>query len=241
LKKLQATIENLYEVFADYTTIGIHHCTCGCINEENVRKLHSKPLRELETDDLVSYQGSALYTWGDIEHYKHFLPRILELISTRREYSFAYLDEVHSKLIYANWKEWPEQEQQAIIEFAREDWKELIKDPGITISDSDLVRYSLFCGVKYIFAEWTLTHPEQAIKNFVHFFYYHGNDLLNGKLTVDEEYETFMLAWLGQNGLASSLERAFYTYEKKDPEYAEMASVVLQIIEQELIARKIWQ
>ncbi|MGE5670735.1 MAG: hypothetical protein ACM31E_04770, partial [Fibrobacterota bacterium] len=73
----QEAIENLYLTFNKYTTSDMHHCDCGCINSEDVKRLASKKLRELDEDDFSSYHGSALYTWGEIEHYKHFLPRIL--------------------------------------------------------------------------------------------------------------------------------------------------------------------
>ena len=97
-------IENLYSVFEKYTINGIHHCDCGCIDEKDVKKLHSKQLRELIEDDLVSYHGSALYTWGEIEHYKHFLPRICELITKNRQYSFVDLGEIYLKLEHSDWQ-----------------------------------------------------------------------------------------------------------------------------------------
>jgi len=76
MKELSIVIAHLYHTFENYTTQGIHYCDCGCTDEEDVRKLNSKPLKQLEEDDLIAYHLSALYTWGDVEHYKHYLPRI---------------------------------------------------------------------------------------------------------------------------------------------------------------------
>ena len=47
MNEIQAATENLYNVFGKYTADGIHHCNCGCIDEEDVKKLNSKPLRQL--------------------------------------------------------------------------------------------------------------------------------------------------------------------------------------------------
>lgn len=37
----------------------------------------------VESEDLISYFGCVLYSWGEIEHNKHKLPRICELITIR--------------------------------------------------------------------------------------------------------------------------------------------------------------
>ena len=72
MNDLKSAIESLYDTFAVYSGANNQHCTCGCIKEEHVQMLHSKPLRQLEPEYLVSFHGSALYTWGEVEHYKHY-------------------------------------------------------------------------------------------------------------------------------------------------------------------------
>ena len=62
MRDLKTAIENLYETFSPYTTLGIQHCDCGCISEVDIKKLFSKPLKELTVDDLVFYQRKAMTT-----------------------------------------------------------------------------------------------------------------------------------------------------------------------------------
>src|SRR5689334_4808434 len=78
---LQASVENLYTVFARYPLAEIEHCKCCVTPEENAR-LSAKPLRELTEADFGRYPGKAITTWGHDEDYKHFLPRLLELVLT---------------------------------------------------------------------------------------------------------------------------------------------------------------
>ena len=86
---LKAAIENLYVTFGHYTTEGMDYCDCGCIKEDDVKKLYAKQLRDLDEDDMIYYLGSATYTWGSIEHYKHYLPIIFELFSLNGSISYV--------------------------------------------------------------------------------------------------------------------------------------------------------
>lgn len=231
MNELKAAIEKLYETFSNYTTEGIHHCNCGCIKEEDVRKLNSKPLRQLEEDDLVVYHGKALYTWGDTEHYKHYLPRICELRLLNRSFAFIDLDEIFNKLDYAKWMEWPEEEQQAIKDYVMADWMDLVNNQTPKIDVSKLEEYGKFFGITELMRAWDIS----GLRNFVYFFYYYGNTILNGGLKIDgKTYENEFLKFIERNDLIEKLETTFFKNEKDDEDYAEKISVVLQMIEQEL-------
>ena len=82
----------------------------------------SKPLRELTEDDLSSYHSSALYTWGTINHYKHFLPRILEVCQEEEGRGSLELDAIIRKLDYASWDTWQAEERKAIKDFIWVSW-----------------------------------------------------------------------------------------------------------------------
>jgi hypothetical protein len=235
MNDLQTTIENLYKTFSKYTTVGIHHCECGCIVEDDVNKLSSKPLRKLEADDLISYHGRALYTWGDVEHYKHFLPRICELISVKRDFSYVTIDEFHVKLDYAEWTKWPKNEQQAIMEYIIADWIDFVNKQNSEIRDSEIGAYSKFFGLNEVLRLWQISKNQAALRNFVYFFYYHGSQILNGGLRiVDTIYKKEFLDWLKREELNTKLEEVFFQNEHTDPDYADKISIVLQMIEQEM-------
>ncbi len=235
MSNLQAVLENLYHTFSKYTTAGIHHCDCGCIDPDNVKKLSSKPLRELETDDLISYHGSALYTWGDLDHYKHFLPRICELISVKRDFSYVTLDELYCKLDYAEWTNWPENEQQAIMDYVIADWIDFANTQNSEIRDTEIGYYSKFFGLREVLRLWQVSKTDASLRNFVYFFYYHGTQILNGGLRIaDIKYKQEFLDWLKREELTSKLEESFFQNEHADLDYADKASIVLQMIEQEM-------
>ena len=235
MSDLRTEIENLYQTFSKYTTVGIHHCDCGCIEEDDVKKLRSKPLRELETDDLISYHGSALYTWGEVEHYKHFLPRICELISIKRDFSYVTLDEFHVKLDYADWTKWPENEQQAIIDYVIADWIDFANKQSSEIRDSEIEIYTKFFGLSEVLRLWQISKTQVALRNFVYFFYYHGTQILSGGIRFDDrKYKQEFLDWLKREELNDKLEISFFNNEHTDPDYADKISIVLQMIEQEM-------
>lgn len=115
-------IENLYAVFAGYPLA--HHvagCPC-CVDLKDQRDLHAAPLRHLTTAHLKHYAFSALYTWGTVDDFKHFLPRLLELTAGGRSVGDVDLEVTYAKLAYADWTTWPDAERKAIDDFLRANW-----------------------------------------------------------------------------------------------------------------------
>jgi hypothetical protein len=230
----QEAIENLYLTFNKYTTSDMHHCDCGCINPDDVKKLASKKLRELEDDDFSSYHGSALYTWGEIEHYKHFLPRILEVHNILKGRGLIGLYEITTKLDYAKWDSWNENEIEAIKNFILVDWIEFVNDSVSEIGTDDLKYYSYFFGLRELLELWKLSQGTKGLRNFIYFFYNHGTEILNGGLRIqDKLYESEWKDLLNSENMLELLEKEFFEVSDSDSEYSEKISVVIQMIEQE--------
>lgn len=127
--ELAESIARLYRVFEKYPLRSdTEACDCrGCGHDE--ARLHSRPLAELTREDLETYAMDALYTWGTGEDFKHFLPRIFELLVGASRNCFALADPslIVSKLSYSswcstNWRSWPEHEQSAIENFFDAVW-----------------------------------------------------------------------------------------------------------------------
>jgi hypothetical protein len=79
-KALAEAIENLYRAFARYSLRKhVEGCPC-CVRERDKRALESKPLRQLASSDLGRYAFKAMTTWGNQDDFRHFLPRIFELL-----------------------------------------------------------------------------------------------------------------------------------------------------------------
>ncbi|MGI8553880.1 MAG: hypothetical protein ACR2PL_24280 [Dehalococcoidia bacterium] len=127
---LQNAIDQLYAVFRRYPlrpyTEPCPHCLeGGSIPLDAEARLHSKPLRALQGTDLKRYTSDALYTWGEVDDFRHFLPRILELMALG-ELELLDLEMILAKLPYAEWRQWPGAEQSAIESFLLAHWRRLL-------------------------------------------------------------------------------------------------------------------
>jgi hypothetical protein len=135
--ELIEAIENLYKIFESYRLrADTEPCPC-CHSSEDGARLRSKLLCKLGPKDLSKYAMDALYTWGTENDFKHFLPRILELLTQADEVGRAFVppESVFGKLIYeswcsTDWRNWPASEQAAISNYARAVWNAVLdSDP----------------------------------------------------------------------------------------------------------------
>jgi hypothetical protein len=122
--RLHQAIERLYEVFAGYPP-NLEGCP-HCVTEEMKEPLRSKPLRELTSDDLYTFHMKVMTTWSDEGGFRHFLPRVLELVATDVDSSLD-LCTITNKLFYAEWMKWPITEKEAIGSFLSALWAQLIR------------------------------------------------------------------------------------------------------------------
>jgi hypothetical protein len=117
---LRQAIELLYETFARHPRpVHVDFCPCGCTKPEETARLLFKPLRELAFKDTNSYVFSAMTTQGTEDDFRYFLPRLLEGIATDADY---YAEVLFSKLPYAMWSTWPEDERAAVHTYLRALW-----------------------------------------------------------------------------------------------------------------------
>lgn len=137
---LDQAIEGLYTAFEGYPLPRFTNpCPC-CHSAEVELKLHARPLRDLDADHLRDYAVDAILTWGGEAVFKHFLPRIFELLVTLPDPCRQLIDReiVFSKFRYGNWQAWPEAEQAAVEGFLHSVWYEVLGDPPGEESYSDL-------------------------------------------------------------------------------------------------------
>jgi hypothetical protein len=131
-------INNLYSAFAGYR-IGDDFTGCECcVDPRDSGRLTATPLRELAFDDLERYSHKAVTTWGEVRHFKHFLPRILELSIEHRDDFFIDLAVVFGKLSYARFETWPQQEKDAVNRFFDEYWHNQLAKPIEKASDDSI-------------------------------------------------------------------------------------------------------
>ena len=81
-KKLQALVDQAYQVFANYRLIGGLQDVCAhCVDEADIQKLEKSFVKDISQDWLSAYNDSAQSEVLDITEFKHFLPRYLDLIA----------------------------------------------------------------------------------------------------------------------------------------------------------------
>lgn len=86
--------------------------------DDILRTLTSAPLRDLTDQQLALYSHSVITTIGDDRDFRHFLPRIFEL-SVGPAWTGAEPAVIASRLNMASWRDWPEEQRSAILQFFR--------------------------------------------------------------------------------------------------------------------------
>ena len=127
---LAKAIEALYHVFGRYPLVQhVEGCSC-CVSASDEDRLHIKSLRNITADELHRYAFKAMTTWGTTEDFKHFLPRLFELVTAEESITDEIDAEVlFGKLTYAKWLRWPLQEQKAVKDYLDALWLFLLSLP----------------------------------------------------------------------------------------------------------------
>ncbi|KUG09713.1 hypothetical protein [Solirubrum puertoriconensis] len=87
----------------------------GAVLHQWNQQLAATALRELSEEDLRIFHFKVMTTWGDVNDFKHFLPRIFELLA---QFSLGFEEWIAlDKLNYGKWHTWPQQEQAAVAEY----------------------------------------------------------------------------------------------------------------------------
>jgi len=174
---LREAVEGLYEAFQHYPLREwTEPCPCCHKDPEAERQLHVKPLRQLEAEQLQDYGQEALAVWGNEDDFRHFLPRLFELVLGEGDFSIsledAFLTDPHvvfGKLRLGSWRSWPAPEQAAISRYFRQLWADVIETPpeelpwgvydwieAIAQAESDISPY---------LSQWLGTESESAYRN----------------------------------------------------------------------------
>jgi hypothetical protein len=202
IASLKESIDTLYTVFsnADQPT-AIDACPC-CISQEEINTLLTKPLRDIEPYDLKNYADCALGTVGDLEDFKYFLPRILEILAHHYDY-FTAPEILFSKFrISAKWQTWPENERQAIMKFLDSLLDELLYREEVTGWELDSCICSLAMCVDDVVSHCQkLIEPQHKLK--LRKFYSIHRESLEGQKpleywweSVEDNQQEVIIKWL---------------------------------------------
>lgn len=230
-EKLKPSIENLYSVFSVYPlNFIIEGCPC-CVSESEKEKIHIKPLRELKSEDLSKYAFKAMTTWGNRDDFKHFLPRIFELLALGEN---VMLQEsvILRKLEYGDWENWIEEEQYAIRSFLFEWWNDMIKSKSYFDKEVFIQIYRLTKDLDQLLENWKVDLSDAGFSVYVDCVEDCYNDLVYG----GSDFKDFkredldkLINWIKAN--SGMLETGYFHFEENDKEFAEKISMTLYIFE----------
>jgi hypothetical protein len=128
---LPSAIEGLYRTFAPYGVAeDFGPCpTCPGADEkaEVTPQLRAWPLQDLDPVAVALFAEDATYTWGTVDDFRHFLPRILEIQALDEGGGIVDHDafepwSLYAKLANARWDAWPDSERSALVGFFNAFW-----------------------------------------------------------------------------------------------------------------------
>lgn len=227
---LKISIENLYSTFSIYPFKStMDGCPC-CVSNSDKEKMHLKQLKELDGEDLSRYAFKAMTTWGDTDDFKHYLPRIFELLATTdfRDDAFVVL----GKLEYGKWRTWVEDEQTVIEIFLFAWWADLIKSKIYFDKEAFIEITKLTHNIDKLLYLWTISFDDMSFANYVEFvqdYYYDLNSKRKDFRELDEAEINKLVNWTRIN--SDTLEQGFFYFENRDKELAERVSNTLYIFE----------
>lgn len=102
---LQHAIDCCYDLFARYPRPLAFQASPLRNPAEILKTLTAGPLRELTGEQIGPYAGYAITTVGDVDDYKHFLPRILEQAVQQPIWTGTEPPIIGQRLKMANWSD----------------------------------------------------------------------------------------------------------------------------------------
>ncbi len=211
---LETAIRRLYTAFARYaaTSLTTFSLDAG-ITAADVARLRARPLRELTGADLDRFARSALTTWGGVDDFKHFLPRIFELLVREPGRVDALVVE---RLALADWRTWPVEEQEVVEAFLAALWCWALEvGPDVVDAGSILRAVGLAgCALDEWLDTWRDAPGLAATRQLAHLAFLEQDALVTGGLVSSwhPRDRLAVLAFLREKSSLRRVEEAFLAY-----------------------------
>jgi hypothetical protein len=218
----EEAVEGLYTAFGHVPRPARVEGCPHCVAPDEDRPLLGRPLRALPADGLARYAAKAMSTWGGVEEFRYFLPRLLECAA---DDAFGYPDPeiVFGKLAAADWSTWPAGEREAIEALLAAWWADTLDrypaQPGAE---------TVLCCLGAVGADltpfldrWGALPGEAAVRH-LHEFVLYGVGWTRGSRLADAFWDRKgpahrqVLAWLTGGGVAGAVEAAFEAETRED-------------------------
>lgn len=234
-QQLEKAIAILYETFAIYSLRPhIEGCPC-CVTENDHKLISHKRLNLLTSSELNNFAFSSMTTWGTALDFKHFLPRLLELIAfdSRRFYWSETV--IGSKLNYAKYDEWQVEEKAAIERYLICLWNYILDNyPSHSIEPSEFIDSvaKIFKDLTPLLDIWqnhpsinSWLHLSRFIKNEINF---NSPQLKLQIIDLSPQQTEQLFTWLLKPSIIEKLERAFFS--NLESVYADNLATAIDIL-----------
>jgi hypothetical protein len=223
LSDLDRALEALYAAFSRYPLPAKTEVCDHCVSDEQVRATRAAPLRMLTATALGPYAGHALYTWGDVEEFKHYLPRLLELLILEELDGFFHAESLMGR-VGVSWGGWRQPEQEAVIGTVGAWWRHTLnhypQDVDVMMM-IEIIADDLELGLAPYLAEWESNTTEAAARHMAWL-------VRDFTVSVAHSAGWYVLLdnWIRGTAPAVILERAFFS--TGSPEVAQELSDALE-------------
>lgn len=230
-ENLQISIDQLYQTFSSYPlNPKIEGCPC-CVSDTDKSKLHSQNLKDLQDDDLSKYAFKAMTTWGELNDFKYYLPRIFELMASTDFSVDTFV--ILGKLEYGKWESWDEVERNAIKDFLLNWWKDITSNSNEYVFEEHFTEIHLrISDLPSLLNLWEISFHDQSIINLVSFIFHHYTSLKKSasfSKVFSEKEKLILSRWLYNK--REDLENAFFFFEESNTEFSNQISDVIYIME----------
>ncbi|MFC3980057.1 hypothetical protein [Streptosporangium jomthongense] len=177
------------------------------MSEEQVRATREAPLRRLTASVLGPYANNAMSTWGEEGEFKHFLPRLLELLVMEELNGFLYADITMMRIGNA-WKSWRRPEREAIVAVCDAWWRHTLNHypRGVDVMMMiEALADDLGLDLAPYLAEWESNSTEAAARHMAWLM----NDFTSS-VAHDIEWYALLTDWITGPAPAAIMERAFF-------------------------------
>lgn len=229
---LQQAVENLYIVFSAYPLSSLEGCPC-CVSAADKEKVIHRPLRELTEDDLGRYAGKAMTTWGTVEDFKHFLPRLFELTAAFQAPYEEYV--IFNKLEYGHWRTWPLTEIDAIEQYFLALWDVVLGSETWQFQDYFTALAGIYPCFDKLLQHWESSTTPKAWILLSEEVYEHSQSLFrnkyfNGPFLTSPQLSQRFRSWVTSQVVRDKLVETFSHYSG---DIAEKLAVAYDLIDYE--------
>lgn len=129
IEKNQRYLNELASLEKTFQTVPKPHMlsSCHCCHDlAEKRAFINTPLKQLSGELLGNFMFSVFNTIGDVESFKYFLPRALELVALDEFDEWCDIGLLGRKLAEANYQQWSNGLPQAVDSMLRVIWQEKV-------------------------------------------------------------------------------------------------------------------